>query len=563
MRSFLLIIIYSSFAVSAVKAQYDKKFFRYPLDIPQKLNANFGEMRPNHFHMGLDLYTNSRENLPVLAAADGYIAKVKIEAGGFGNAVYINHPNGLTTLYAHLNDLMPELAAYVKEQQYKAESWKIELEIPAKRFPVKKGQFIAYSGNTGGSQGPHVHFEVRETATDKCLNPQLFDFGVPDHTAPDIYKIAIYDANKSIYEQTPKIFPVKKLSAGKYALAAVIKVSTDKILVALQATDRNDLSFNANGFYEATLYKNNEAMCGFVLNRISYDETRLENAHIDYRTKFNGGSYLQLLNQLPGNTSDIYKELPGKYAVSINDYDEKKCRLEVKDADGNISELEFTVQSDDLSPAVINSSANRVVPNIVNVKEGPGWQLYFPDNCFYDEFDLKVSAVASAAPNAFSAVFNFNTPAVPVQDTFYVRIKPSKAVPESLKDKLIIQKIVKQKKDVQKAVWVRDYLQGEFREFGTYTLLADDVPPQILAYGIKNGGSVTALKKIVISVKDNYEEIKNFRAELDGKWLMFSQRGNTFTYRMDERFAPGRHQLKISVQDEAGNSSVSLFELIR
>lgn len=563
MRSFMLIPIFLLFTVSAVNAQYDKKFFRYPLNIPQKLNANFGEMRPNHFHMGLDLYTNSRENLPVLAAADGYIAKVKIEAGGFGNAVYINHPNGLTTLYAHLNDFMPELAAYVKEQQYKAESWKIELDIPAKKFPVKKGQFIAYSGNTGGSQGPHLHFEVRETATDKCLNPQLFDFGVPDHTAPDIHKIAIYDASKSIYEQMPRIFPVKKLSAGKYVLAGVIKVSTDKILVAVQATDRNDLSSNANGFYEATLYKNSEPVSGFVLNRISYDETRLENAHIDYRIKFNGGSYLQLLNQLPGNPSDIYKDLPGKYFVAINDYEEKKCRLEIKDADGNISELDFTVQSDNLSPVVISRSANRILPNIVNVKEGPGWQLYFPENCFYDEFDLKVNEVASAAPNAFSSVFNFSTPAIPVQDTFYVRIKPSKTVPDELKDKLIIQKMVKQKKEVQKAVWVRDYLQGAFREFGTYSLLADEVPPQILAYGLKNGGRVTGMRKIVIAVKDNYEKIKNFRAQLDGKWLMFAQRGNTFTYYMDERFTTGRHQLKISVQDEAGNSSVSLFELIR
>lgn len=557
----LSFFIFHFFVLS--QAQYKKDYFRYPLDIPQKLNANFGEMRPNHFHMGLDLNTQSKENFPVYAAADGYVSRVKIEAGGFGNALYISHPNGLTTLYAHLNSYYPELTAYIKQQQYKSESWKIELDIPPALFPAKKGQLVAYSGNTGGSQGPHVHFEVRETATDKCLNPQLFDFGIPDSHPPTVYKIAVYDANKSLYEQTPKLYPVKMTATGRYNIAGVIKVSTDKILLALQATDRNDISTNPNGFFEATIYKNNEAMSGFLLNRISYDDTRFENAHIDYKTKFNGGAYLQLLNVLPGNTSDIYKNLPGKDFITINDYEVKNFRIELKDADGNISYVEFAVQSDNITPLVMSSSPGRVTPNIINIKEGPGWQLYFPENCFYDAFDLKVTSLASSSPQAYSPLYMMSTPAIPVHDTFYVRIRPDKAVAPELKDRMIIQKTVKQKKDVQKVVWVRDMAQAEFKEFGTFVLLADEVPPQIIAYGLKNGGSVTGLKKIMVTAKDNFEEIKDFRAELDGKWLMFSRRGDTFTYWFDEHFPEGEHELKISVQDEAGNSTVQTFRLKR
>lgn len=141
------------------------------MGIPIELSANFGELRPNHWHMGLDIRTKQRENLPVYAAAQGYIAKIGIRPQSFGRFIIINHPNGLSTLYGHLNDFYPDLEKYVTEQQYKQESWAMELELTKEKFPVSKGQFIAYSGNTGGSQGPHLHFEIFDTKTTKRINP--------------------------------------------------------------------------------------------------------------------------------------------------------------------------------------------------------------------------------------------------------------------------------------------------------------------------------------------------------------------------------------------------------
>src|SRR5689334_9775979 len=139
---------------------YPRDYFRDPLDIPIQLVSNFGELRTNHFHMGLDIRTQGRENLPVHAAAEGYISRIKIEKGGFGNAIYINHPNGYTTLYAHLNSFYPELYNYIKTKEYKEEKWEQDFDLPATLFPVKKGQLIALSGNTGASEGPHLHFEI-------------------------------------------------------------------------------------------------------------------------------------------------------------------------------------------------------------------------------------------------------------------------------------------------------------------------------------------------------------------------------------------------------------------
>ena len=149
---------------------YPKNYFIYPVDARISLAANFGELRPNHYHMGLDCRTNQVVNRPVKAAASGYVARVTVEPFGYGQAIYINHPNGLTTVYGHLNRFFPALAKYVKEKQYEQEKWNVDLEIPSRLFPVKQGQFIAYSGSTGGSMGPHTHFEIRDTKTDKVLN---------------------------------------------------------------------------------------------------------------------------------------------------------------------------------------------------------------------------------------------------------------------------------------------------------------------------------------------------------------------------------------------------------
>ena len=186
------------------------EYFSYPLSIDPRLNANFGEMRPNHFHMGLDLSTESRENLPVYAPADGFISRMKIETGGFGRAIYMDHPNGTTTLYAHMNRFIPAAENYLEDQQYVQQTWKIDLKVPAGLLPVKKGQLIGYSGNTGASQGPHVHFEIRDTETENCLNPLRFRFLLPDVTPPDVFdwfsmiEIKVFMNKHQLYTRSSK-----------------------------------------------------------------------------------------------------------------------------------------------------------------------------------------------------------------------------------------------------------------------------------------------------------------------------------------------------------------------
>ena len=355
---------YSALLFSQPKGVPD--YFAYPLSIKPKLNANFGEMRPNHFHMGLDLSTESRENLPVFAPADGYISRMKIELGGFGRAIYLDHPNGTTTLYAHMNKFIPVAENYLEEQQYEKQTWKIDLPVPPGLLPVKKGQLIGYSGNTGASQGPHVHFEIRDTKTENCLNPLRFRFLLPDVTPPDVFRLVFYDRDKSVYEQTPIVYPLIK-KGGSYQTASRVELPFDKAFVAIQATDRMSGVPNANGFYAAHLKIENEEVASFILDNISYDKTRYLNGHIDYATRMKGGSYYQMLFPTPKMDLPIYK-LKDKNYISLTEM-VQDCEIEVLDAYENLSSVKFSIKRKPGVGTVWQKSGQPMAAGEVNIYE--------------------------------------------------------------------------------------------------------------------------------------------------------------------------------------------------
>src|SRR4051812_41234037 len=203
----LLTLLFLCNTLHAQAPAYPQDYFRNPLGIPILLAGNFGECRPGHFHSGIDIKTGGHENEPVYAAADGYISRIKMEPGGFGHGLYITHPNGYTTLYAHLNDFAPAVQAYVKKEQYSKKHWDVDIQLTPDQFPVKKGQQIAWSGNTGASTAPHLHFEIRNTKTEHPLNPQLFGLPVVDNIPPLPAEVAFYNANIDIGDTKAAIFP--------------------------------------------------------------------------------------------------------------------------------------------------------------------------------------------------------------------------------------------------------------------------------------------------------------------------------------------------------------------
>ena len=560
----LWIVLCPAFSQIFPAKNYPRNYFRDPLNIPISLAANFGELRANHYHMGLDIRTQGRENLPVYAAANGYIARIKIEPGGFGQAIYINHPNGYTSLYAHLNAFFPALADYIKQQQYKMETWKIMLDIPPGMFQVRKGDLIAYSGNTGGSEGPHLHFEIRKTDGDINLNPILFGLPIADKTQPVIQRLAIYDRNKSIYEQTPKLFPVKK-TGDVYSIATnIISTSISKVGFAISAFDTQSGSTNPNGIYEAVLYDNGQPVIAFQMDNISYLDSRNVNAHIDYKIKANAGPYLQQLFELPGYARSIYKIIEGKGTIDISDGAVHNIRIEVKDANGNSSVLNYKIQYQESMAGNFNLPGKMFYPFMLDGYESDNCAFYIGESCLYDSVHIQYKETASSSPDAVSMAHSIGAVYIPLADPLLVRIKSNSSLPVTKKNKVVMQRFAGHKTEIQSVQWQGDWASARFMDFGNFQLILDEEPPVITAVGLKDGADLSKSSRIEFIVKDNLGSYKNFRAELDGKWLLFTNdKGRVFIYKFDEHCPPGTHELKVSVEDEVGNLASQIFKFTR
>ncbi|MEP6615190.1 MAG: M23 family metallopeptidase [Ginsengibacter sp.] len=565
---YFLIIYYTGDAQLFPEKNYPRSYFVYPVGAVIGLAANFGELRPNHYHMGLDCKTDRKQNMPVYAAAEGYIAHVRIEPSGFGRAIYINHPNGLTTLYGHLNDFSPELEKYVKEQQYKLQQWQVFLDIPPGLFPVTQKQLIAFSGNTGGSQGPHLHFEIRDTKTDKVLNPLLFGFPIKDDVPPTILRLAIYDRCLSTYSQNPRLLGLNKVNGIYTPASQLVLLNTDKVSFGISAFDRSTGSANPNGIYEAVIYNNGIAEVGFQIDSISYDETRYLNAHIDHKLRASGGPFVEHLSRLPGYPEGVYRDFNGNGVIDIEDDSVHHIKIVVKDTYANSSVLEFNVkrgsQNKNNNLGATGHPEKNFHPGFVNIFEKDDIQLILSETDLYDSVAFNYAKRSPVSGLSVSDQHVVETDMVPVHGYFTIRLKANRSLTPDEANRIIIQRTGGPKTDVQKPLREGDWFTGHFRNFGNFQLLIDNTPPVITPIGIRENANLSHASQVIFVVRDNYDEIKNFRAELDGKWLRFTNdKGRSFIYKFDEMCIPGIHELKVSVEDEAGNTTTKSFHFTR
>lgn len=542
-------------------SKYPQGYFRNPLNIPIELTANFGELRPGHWHMGLDIRTQQKVNLPVYAAAEGKISFVGVRPLSFGKFIVIDHPNGLSTLYAHLNEFYPALENYVHQKQLKNESWTIELDLSKNNFWVEKGDFIAKSGNTGGSQGPHLHFEIRDTETSKALNTLLFGFDIKDNVPPSISKLAIYDRSVSTYLQTPQLISVVKTDSGYFTKPGKIETGNRILSFAITAIDRVSGSKGANGIFGATLYKDDSPDIMFIIDSITYAESDYINAHIDKRYRNAGGQFVQHLSKLPGFRGPVYQEIDGTGIIELKDTLVHHMRIDVMDANENTSTLYFQVQYNE-ALAKNNKTASTeklLVPNRVNILDEKDFTVYMPEHCLYDSIPLTYSPQNIFPVGSVTAQHLFGDRIYPVHSNFIVRIKTTKNLDDDLKDKLVLVKEWKGARSIRKGKWEYDYnrsgwITASFDNLGIFQAFIDTIPPAINAPARgKDTLDLSRLKRIVFTPTDNYA-VKSFRAELDGNWLMFSNdKGKNHIYVFDEQCPDGVHKLKVRVEDIVGN----------
>lgn len=555
-----LLIFFNKSQAQKASDKYPQNYFSWPAKASKDIVANFGELRPNHYHMGLDVRTDRKENVPILAAAAGYVSKVKVEPWGFGRAIYIAHPNGLTTVYAHLNAFYPELEAYVKAEQYKQKSWAVFIEIPKDQFPVAQNQFIANSGNTGGSMGPHLHFEIRDTKSDKVLNPLLFGFPLTDNVAPKVARLAVYDRCKSTYEQVPRFVALKKV--GNNYDAGTIVVNTDKVSFGIGATDAMSATPNANGIYSAELFSDGQKIVRFELDSIDYDDTRYLNANIDHKLKLNGGPYVQHVSKLPGHPEGIYTTFFGDGVINLEDDSTHQIKILVTDAYDNKTFVTFSIKRQmgfAKAPADTSWFPGQKFyfkPGFVNIFEKEYAKLHLIETAVYDSFQFTYKMGSSALGRT---VHTLHTAAVPVHNYFPVSLKDNFTNPS----KIMIHRFWNGKEEFKKPSYADGWYTAKFKTLGNFELIEDYIPPSVVPVGIKDGANLSKATSIKFVIVDNTEELE-FTALLDGQWLCFSaDKGKNFVYKFDEKCPPGLHTLEVTANDLAGNKTVKTFTFTR
>jgi len=563
-----------------------KSYFRSPLDIPLFLSGGFGEHRSNHFHTGLDIKTQGVEGKKVYAAAEGFITRIRISHYGYGKALYIQHPDGYTTVYGHLSGFNSKIEKYIRQQQYLQETEEIDLDkLPDSLFKVKKGEIVAYSGNSGSSGGPHLHFEIRETATENPLNPLLFGFDITDNIPPRILHLKVYpldDTSSVEGSNSPRTYDVTATSAG-YVLKNNSAVNAyGRIGVGIHTNDQLDGSGNICGIYELELKNNGEKIFGQVMKKLDFKTNRYINTHADYYElseykRDYHKSFINGNNQLP-----IYTDMKDSGRITVNALNKKQdFHYVLKDGHGNKSELKFAVQSNGkkISLAKVNPKSEEFYVKhcylnctdsfaIKNehfyVSADPRtfyndlWIEHYsePNYRNYPETTTIVKPSDRRIDTRFIADFHyFGNEDIPVQEYFNISIRFPEEKYSGRNDKILLAHIDNSGRISDMGGSFADgFVTAKVRTFGKFSLMIDTIPPLITPLN----NFTTPVKNISFSVGDNLSGIKIYKAYIDGKWVLSHynvKKDKISIFLSEEGIIAGDHELEFVLVDERGNES--------
>jgi murein DD-endopeptidase MepM/ murein hydrolase activator NlpD len=548
---FVVLFVLFSVGVSAQNL-YPKDYFRPPMDIPMQLSGNFGELRPNHFHAGFDLKTNQVEGQKVYACADGYVSRIKISIFGYGKAIYITHPNGYVTVYGHLQRASGAIQDYIVAEQYKQKEYEIEVFPKQNEIIVKKGDLIAFSGNTGGSEGPHLHFEIRNVYTEKVINPSYFGFDIKDSKKPTISSLLAYPIDESSIvneSMRPVILGLTLQKDGTYLSDKVL--ANGRIGFGVSSYDTDDVSFNSNGVFRTQLLSNGKLVYGYEFDEMVFDEARYVNAFVDYpRYKASKQRVQKLFMKEPFGWSNVEKNEDNGIFNVVQNFSQTE-HLEVSDFNNNRTVVTIPVEYSD-KPAVISEDVKKT-KYFVKYKNDSSFEkdnvsVFFPANTFYEDFYLNFDVKGN---DLF-----LHDDSVPVHSNFTISIEDKTTTAEQKKKMFIATR------NGKKLGYISTKVNGNTfscrtRNLGQFTLAKDITAPKITIAKPIEGKLVTS-KSIQLRISDDLSGINSYKAYLNGKWVLFEyeSKNNKITHFFDDNFVlDGDNILKVIVADNVGNST--------
>lgn len=553
--AYLLLLTAYSFS-----QEYRNSGFSKPMNLPFNLAGSFGEPRPDHFHSGIDIKTNGVEGEPVLAVYEGYISKIRVSPYGYGKAIYITHPNGFTTVYGHLSRFYGEIEKYIHAQHYLQKKSEPDLTLDAKLFPLRQGDTIAFSGNTGGSSAPHLHFEVRNTKTEHALNP--LDFYPRSYYAdtipPQINKVKIYQLNEKI----ENIFTLIKVD-DYLTTEKPIEIHNNSLFrISLEGFDKQDFSENKNGIKKIDVFRKDSLIFKYDLTEIDFDKTRMCNAFVDYNEMINDSGYFYNCFRLTHNILPYYTsinngifEMEQKKAMDINiscyDYNENKTKIKLSFIDNGMRWVDDLNQTKTISKYIIVTKSDSIIAK--------NFKIIFTNNTFYENIILENNFILTKNNKSTSGVFNiFNSKSlIPLHKPAKIEFKSS--IKKDRNKVVIVRQNDKGKETALKTTFDKTKFYADTKELGSFYLKYDTTKPIIIldSSSFILNTKYSVLNTIKVKITDNLSGIDTYNAYIDDQWVNFyyDAKNNILQYNFDEYCIKGEHLLKMIVTDKVGNKN--------
>lgn len=535
--------------------------FSNPLLITPTLSGTFAEIRSNHFHSGIDLRTNESEGLPVLAAADGFISRIKVSSTGFGNVIYLKHPQGFTTVYAHLHHFSDTVEKIVETEQYKRKSFEIELFLAEGSLPVNQGQLIGFSGNTGSSAGPHLHFEIRDTKTEMPLNPLSKLNPLVDTITPVIRNIMLIDYapfNDAFYASARVLMPVNDPE-----ISARIPIDTlyysSMAGIAVETYDMMNGSSASLGIQKISLRENDKIVFTYEVEKFAFSETRYVNASIDYPQFIEQGKTFILLHRLPGNELSAMSTQKNSAILNGELNRLSKCEVSVTDFNGNSASHIFYIQKINKKGLPVIPENNKYIAfNKTPTAQKDNAKIEFPSDSkvTYNIHDFEFLTIDSTLAE-FSAFVKAGSSSIPLHQSCELSIK-TRNLPVSLQSKALIVRLTDKNERISiGGVFQEGWVKASVKSLGNFFVGIDTVSPEIIPSGVSYD-AIWQSHKITFKLTDNLSGVDKYEMIIDGKWVpaRFDAKSGQLFYVIPAVQKQAERSVRVTVTDQKGNKSV-------
>lgn len=528
---------------------------RQPMDIPIELAANCGELRPNHFHSGLDMKTNQHIGQPVYSVYDGYVSRISVSPVGYGNCLYVNHPEiGLTSVYAHLDSFEPVIDSIMKAKQYETGKFAVDFTLEPDQLPVNKGDRIATSGNTGSSGGPHLHFEIRDMVTEEVYDPQLY-YKINDKTRPRFHKVYLVP----VPGEGVVAGGAMKKGYTVEALRTTPVKAYGRIGIDVRANDYMSGNANIYGVHSLKVEVDGVTTFHYKLEKFSFDSTRYINSFIDYALWYSKRE-MTMKTYIPENPCLQYiEEHRGSGYLIIDENREYKVKLTIDDFSGNTNTLNFTIQGDSTVIPVVSAynGGEYFNWNIPNTLKRENAYLYMPKGSLYNSIYFKYAEIPDFT--GYSDIHQMHYATEPLQKYCVLAISMKN---DTLKNKsayYIASKDRNGKWTYEGGSYSNGVMECRTRSLGEYKVLADTVAPVVTFLG--KAGMV-----IKFRVSDSQSGIGEWKASIDGKPAIFGYdaKSKIIYYQFDpKRVEQGKnHNIELTVADKCGNTTVRKVKVL-